>query len=337
MTDTPRGPCGICGRGDGPVCDRCHARMARQLADLPELWRRLRLALVPGAGNGERVTAPRGEAPMPTRLAALSLIAGGSADTRCLFVPAVRVWTTVEQVPAGPAGGLGRPVPTWHREPVRDVQGRLVMTLADDQVGVLPVREWLWAWAVEWRHTFGHGTAVRRPATAGRSPASRAHHQYLRSRLRQACESNPRITDFAASLRALTGAARAALGDVDDLEYLGRCPEDITDPRTDTTTACGAQIWHDPYASVITCPRCHTDTVQQHSVWLARRILEVWPIDRRRRYPRGLIAVLRKPACVTCGEAVRVEWIDATERADPQRFWRPGSVTCPTGCEVALR
>jgi hypothetical protein len=83
---------------------------------------------------------------------------------------------------------------------------------------------------------------------------------------------------------------------------------------------------------VITCPRCHTETSQDRRIWLARRILDAWPIDRRRRYPRGLIEILRMPACATCSKPIDVEWVNATEHADRERFWRPGALRCPAGC-----
>jgi hypothetical protein len=328
--------------------------MAAELAALPELHNRLTTALVPGSGaGGERLSSGKGEAPMPARLVALSLIAEGSDDARCLFVPAVRIWTTVE-----PDGRR-----SWHRELLRDDAGRVVMALADDQTGVLPLREWLRAWAFEWRHALGHslgdgppvrarhrnrpfaGPAVqddpverewdRRWPGVGWGPATVRHHAYLTTWLGEACEQLPHVGDFAASLRTLTGAVRAALGDTEDLQYLGRCPEEHEDRTSGTTSICGAAIWHDPYASVITCPRCHTETGQDRRIWLARRILDAWPIDRRRRYPRGLIEVLRLPVCANCGTPVAVEWIGATERGDREPFWRPGTYACPKGCEAA--
>jgi hypothetical protein len=352
------------------VCARCRHQTTEQLAALPGLRARLRTALVPGSGGGgERVSTGKGEAPMPARLAALSLLANGSDEARCLFVPAVLVWTTVE------ADGSKR----WHREQVRDRTGRRVMALADDQTGVLPVATWLRSWALEWRAALGHTAGAVLPRFVGRSapehrqrigadqlgiaraaavadrpddpveqdwddrwPATgwgrntQAHHAYLSEWLPEACERMPHIGDFAASLRTLTGALRAALGDIDDVEYLGRCPEDVTDRACGATTVCGAPIWHDPYASVITCPRCHTETSQERRIWLARRILDAWPIDRRRRYPRGLIEVLRRPACITCSSLLRVEWVNATEHADREQFWRPGAVTCPLGCDLVL-
>jgi hypothetical protein len=341
--------CVVCLHDDGPVCPRCRHRLAEQLADLPAMAGRLSVALVPGpGGGGDRVSTGKGEAPMPARLAALTLIAGGSDDARCLFVPAVRIWTTVE-----PEGGK-----TWHREQVRDGDGRRVMTLADDQTGVLPLREWLRAWALEWHRALGHSVAEAGPVRAQRrNPpivqgdradpvadawdarwpepgwglATRRHHDYLTTWLEQACDRVAHPEDFAASLRTLTGAVRAALGESDDLEYLGRCPEEVFDRATRSATICGATLWHDPYASVITCPRCHTETGQDRRIWLARRILDTWPIDRRRRYPRGLIAILRLPQCPTCSAPLHVDWLDATERADREPFWRPGALTCPDG------
>lgn len=359
--------CAVCYRRSATaVCERCERRMSTWLHALPGLYARLTMALVPGpGGSGERVSSSR-QAPIPVRLAALSLLAGGSDDARALFVPAVRVWTTVVDVPAGSGDSGGCParsVRVWHREPLLDDRGRPVMALTDDQTGALPVREWLRAWAMQWRHALGPEAVpdeedwhlVRRLAeNMGRSPLGRIaevdpvarewarrwpspprsirDHLYLCGWLRRACERYPDIGSFAASLRGLIGALRAALGDVEDLEYLGRCPEELTDRTTREVTICGAAIWHDPYASVITCPRCHTETSDDRRVWLARRILDVWPIDARRRYPRGLIAVLRMPACATCSAPVTVDWIDASERADRERFWRPGAVTCPNGC-----
>jgi len=334
--------------------------MAAELAELPGTWGRLHLAQVPDAAGSERTGSTKGEAPIPNRLAALTLIAGGSDAARCMFVPAVRTWTTVESGGAGPDGNPIM-VRIWHREPSVDERGRPVMTLVNDQTGVLPIREWLRAWAQEWRGALGHSTdrprpQRRRPAAApkpadwpadpvarewdrrwaatGWGLTARHDYEYLSRWLPVACDRVPHIGDFAVSLRTLTGAIRFALGDNDDLEYLGRCPEEIDDHAAGTTSICGAAIWHDPFASMITCPRCHTETPQDRRIWLARRILDTWPIDPRRRYPRALIEVLRMPACVTCSKRLAVEWIDATERADREPYWRPGSFACPAGCEA---
>lgn len=370
--------CVVCRRnGPGRLCDRCRHRCAEQLADLPTLWSRLRVALVPGpGGTGERVTAASGEAPMPVRLAALNLLAPGSDDARALFVPAVRTWTTIDVVIPM------RPVVRWHRELTYDAAGRIVMEPAGDQGGTLPIRTWLRAWAYEWRSALGHERTDRAVARRdretyrqrdrrlsaaplglgpARAPAERPadpvadewrerwpagssswgeasdnHHAYLTGWLREATRRYQHIGDFTTSLTGLVGAAHAALGDADDLEYLGRCPEELDDPASDAPRICGAALWQDPYASVITCPRCHTETGPEQTVWLARRILDAWPIDTRRRYPRGLIDVLRPLTCETCRSSVTVKWLDATERADRERFYRPVALTCVKGCTVRV-
>jgi hypothetical protein len=357
-------PCQVCGRhDDARVCERCRHRMAEQLALLPLWSQRLCYALVPATGTAaERVQSTPGEAPLPARLAALTLVAAGTDDARCIFVPVVRVWATVEQVPAAAADGVTRSVPQWHREAVHDERGHLVLTPVDDQVGVLPVHEWLRTWANEWRARLGdqpasnplldidsryapfpdwllHGDPVaiewRRRFGANTWPyQARRHHDYLTGWLSHACGRHPHIGEFAVSLRSLAGAIQAALCETNDLEYLGRCPEEIHDRDAETTTVCGAALWHDPYASVITCPRCHTETGPQERIWLARRILDAWPIDRRRRYPRTLIDALRPMLCATCRTPVSVEWLLATERYDEQPFWRPGTIACPNGCEM---
>lgn len=353
--------CRVCGRGAAPVCHRCHHRMAEQLALLPVLTERLIYALVPsgGAPSTERVSVGVPTAPLPVRLSALTLLGAGTDQARCVFVPAVRVWATVEQVPTA-ADGAMQSVPLWHRELVYDDAGRPVLVAVDDQVSVLPVHEWVRSWADEWRSRLGGervinpievdddpgGTAdwVRHDPVAQEwrerfgvrewTPGTRRHHDYLTTWLGFACAEYPHIDDFAVSLRSLSGAISAALGEHADLEYLGRCPQDRHDPVTGTTHVCGAALWHDPYTSVIACPRCRSETDPAGRVWLARRILEAWPIDRRRRYPRDLIDALRPVPCVTCGVSVSVEWIEATERDDRQRFWRPGSIACSNGCEV---
>lgn len=344
--------------------------MAEQLALLPALSERLLYALVPGGGTclGDRVTMGKLEAPLPARMSALTLLGPGTDDTRCVFVPAVRVWATVEQVPvAGAADGAmsTQSVPLWHRELYYDDSGHMVLIPADDQAGILPIHAWLRSWATEWRTRLAgqrpinpldvdagcyepNPTATRDDPVAIEwrerfgldewTPATRRHHSYLVTWLGHACVAHPHIAEFSGSLRTLVGTIRAALGDVEDLEYLGRCPEEIPKHNgggPDSSAAvCGAALWHDPYASVITCPRCHTETDPAGRIWLARRILDTFPIDRRRRYTRELIDALRPVLCATCHIPVSVEWIEATERADRERFWRPGSIACPNGCEV---
>lgn len=295
----------------------------------------LTYALVPGRGvGGERASAST-EAALPASLDALSLTGAGSDEARCLFVPKVRTWAVREDVVL--ADGETRSMTVWRREPVRDNRGRAVLVLADDQVGVLPVRSWLTAWELDWRHEFdqrtSHAPAPRYCAcglaltylnapfhdegcetvqAAGISPRvllgigarppdatvrvedpvaqewqmrwdppaigvrAGAALSYLRTHLGKACESHPRINDFAASLRTLTGALRAATGDILDLHYLGRCPEPLIGAGRDV---CGAALWHDPRHATITCPRCRTETHHSQSLRLARQIRHAFPAE----------------------------------------------------------
>lgn len=356
-------------RRQAPVCDRCRDRMLGQLAELPDLLERLPLAMVPGPGGGERVAATR-TPPLPVRLDALTLTAGGG-DARATFVPKVEVrsqtvivdgvervvWAREQVVDEhgrpvnaltddqtgtmpvrvwlleweadwrrqfGHSDGLRRPVmaqkPPPVDQPTPEDAARVLLGLGPS---LAPARRPADPVADEWRLRW------RSPADLVTDRA----HRYLTTWLEHACAHHPRIGDFAAGLRCLTGEVRAALGDTSDLEYLGRCPEEITDRVTDERVICGAAIWHDAYVDVIVCPRCRTETGQDRRIWLARRILDTWPVDPRRRYPFGLIAILRLPTCGACGQAVYVEWVDATERRDSERFWRPGRVSCRNGCD----
>lgn len=384
MTDEP--VCAVCRRRrDWPVCQHCRRQIRDQLDALPNLAYRLTFALVPGPGSGERVSTSR-QPPLPVRLTALTLAAGGSDDARCVFVPKVRVWTETVQVERTEFDADGQPHTVteariqWHREPVYDERGRPVMVLSDDQVGTLSIRAWLREWCADWRAQFGHSDGAVQPARKWHvddaqppsveeqarvllglgpalAPAARpddpvaeewqmrwertpdrvagADYRYLKAWLEHAYDEHPRISEFAASLRALVAAIRAVLEDVDVREYLGRCPEEFVDRASGEVTICGAALWHDADVAVIVCPRCRTETPMDRRIWLARRILDTWPIDHRRRYTRYLIEkVLRLPVCA-CGATVDVEWVEATERQDRERFWRPGRVTCPNGCELA--
>lgn len=166
----------------------------------------------------------------------------------------------------------------------------------------------------------------------GERPVSMPHRlAWLIRTFDHACHYHPRMADFAASLRTMVGALQVATGAGEDLEYLGRCPELITDPDTSLSYVCGAEIWYDLLNGSIVCPRCHAETDYDQRLGLARRILETWPLDRRRRYPKPLIRALTIPAC-PCGAILDIEWLEATECRDVERFWRIGRVTCP-GCQ----
>lgn len=325
-----RPACVVCRRREEvPVCGGCAARLREQLAFLTEGVNRLTYALVPGPGGGEKVSTSK-EAPLPLRLSALTLLAGGSrwpmrayADDQTGTLPPkvwIRAWAMDWRLEFGHSA---EEVQVRAEAPVRDdgppVDPRALLGIEGRQEPAQRAADPL---SIEWNARW-----LPTPA-----PAVTRDHRYLLTWLDHACEHHPYIDQFALGLRSLVGAVKAALGDTDDLEYVGRCPEELTNRKTGERYVCGARIWVDPYVDQIACPRCRMTTDQSRRIWLARRILDTWPIDRRRRYPRGLIEILTLPLCGRCGASVRVEWIDATERSDTERFWRPGRVECPAGC-----
>jgi hypothetical protein len=184
--------------------------------------------------------------------------------------------------------------------------------------GYDPLRE-------EWEARYGR-LAVPRPVADDVA--------YLRRHVDAVCNRNHAVAEFAAELRALRATLLAALGETSDLEWLGRCPNHLVDRDSQEDLGpCGAGLWHDPYTTVVECPRCHTRWVEREYLTLAARIRWEWPIDRRRRYTRQDIDDMRPTACGACGAAVAVEWLDATEARERVRRWRPARVWCPA-CEA---
>jgi hypothetical protein len=361
--DTAR--CAVCRRpATATVCGDCQRQLAVQLDAIVPSVRKLSYALVPsrmGMGGGHGGPTP--EAPLSARLDPLSMLAVGSDEARCAFIPKVRQWSTIEHHVEN-VGTEFEYVTVFHRERVADETGRTAMTLVDDQAGSLPVRAWLLGWERDWRDQLHNDRCA--PADTGRDrsmtnasaarillglgPALSLAHRppdpvqeewdlrwdtptmdswargaltYLRGALSDACDHHPYIDDFAVSLRTLTGALRYATGNVDDLMYLGRCPEPCDD-----RSFCGAQLWHDAQHDVVTCPRCHSETGYGERRQLADRIHRAFPIDRRLRYHQALINTIAIPAC-SCGTTMIAEWVDVTTRQDSQRFYQIGSVTCP--------
>lgn len=411
----PDQPCAVCRRrpGDPRVCQPCTARMDTQLGELGDLWPRLPLAQLPAATGlgGDRVRTSK-TAPLPLRLDALSLTAGGTGEARHTYVPAVRTWTSSIDVTVTTTGDDGQPVTdirtvtTWHRELLRDERGRPVMVPAGDQAGVLPIATWLQVWEAEARRALGHaqpagpesarlappapdrlpqlglgwlrddhsrqvlhdylgaviaatqreinrvvlglGTREERAAATERDPAAeewalryrsadraasvRHRLRYLRTWLPTLSEQLPDVDVLAASLAHLLGACRAVLGDHDDRQYLGRCPEPWTDRGTGEEQVCGAELWHEPHVSLIRCPRCHAETSPDGYLWLGKRIRAVWPVDARRRYTEAERDETVAPPCADCTLPLAVEWREVTARRDDGRYFQPVRVGC-SGCE----
>jgi hypothetical protein len=102
---------------------------------------------------------------------------------------------------------------------------------------------------------------------------------YLRRRLGDVCDlMDLDAVELVIELRALYGAARAAAGETSDLVYLGRCPERIVNRESGYEEPCGAHLVQDPFATVVRCPRCRTETGVRKWMWLARRIRDTWHI-----------------------------------------------------------
>ena len=99
--------------------------------------------------------------------------------------------------------------------------------------------------ADEWELRFGETTTARAPADNVR---------YLQTWLDRACERDDLdLGRFAAELRVLDAELGRVLGEQPDQWYLGRCPATIVDRDGEGSSRCGATLWQDPHASVVTC------------------------------------------------------------------------------------
>lgn len=430
MTDQDQAElCVVCRKREpamGRVCNPCQSALSTHLDRLLKRLVELPLHLAPSAAPpGERVTTSRTGSPPPARLDVLSLLGHGAVVDIDLAAqrPLVRRWCTVREVDVTRRGVPRTTVQIteWHSELVRDPEtGDPILVTDDDQVGVIPPREWLGVQVDAWRTVLGRWRppAVRVPAPeppagqlsddvlawlarygpadlvvdawmarylvdvyrhgraqliAGMSPgfggnrpaeireddpladeweirfgqpalarAPAENVRYLQTRLPQVCARDDLDVDlhqFAAELRALNAELGRALGEKDDLEYLGRCPAQVTDRVTGESGHCKAALWQDPYADVVTCPRCRT-THGPHVldlIRLSREIRRVFPLDRRRRYSLDDRDQLPDVPCPKCGQKVYVYWRDVTGTDDGWHTWLvPVGVMCPGGCAEAL-
>jgi hypothetical protein len=295
----------------GQVCQCCQDTAADQLADLTPLGRRLVLAMVPGGGasNTGRVRSSK-TAPLPVRLNPLSLIAPGSLrvpdhlERRILTTREVMtVMVDHDDEPRWVD------VVVWHRQIAYGPAGHPVLIAAGDQRDPLPIPTWLDLWeALARRHFRDQDPPMPQPyrANVDRRAHTRAalygdqlHRgvdpleaewltrfgvtigwtraddaaDYLRRRLPDICAwMDLDAVELVTELRALYGTCRAAAGETSDLMYLGRCPETLLDRGTGDEQTCGAHLVQDPFATVIRCPRCRTETGVRKWMWLARRI-----------------------------------------------------------------
>jgi hypothetical protein len=156
--------CVVCRRRkptQGLICDADVKRLSEQLGELPRQLAALALGLVPTAAGafGERVRTSRTGSPTGARLDVLTLTGPGTArPVPGMLHPQVRKWQATETVVFD--DGTERQITTWQQELVRGEDGRPVHVADDDQVGLLPPREWLESWVRRWRTHFRHSTRV---------------------------------------------------------------------------------------------------------------------------------------------------------------------------------
>jgi hypothetical protein len=157
--------CAVCVRRPptaGRVCNPCRIAVALHLDRLLKRLNELPLHLTPApAPPGERVATSRTGSPAPARLDVLSLLGhGASVDTHLAALrPLVRRWYTTREVDVTRRGAPTTTVriTEWHQELVRDPEsGDPVLVADDDQVGLVPPREWLAQQVETWRAVFGH-------------------------------------------------------------------------------------------------------------------------------------------------------------------------------------
>jgi hypothetical protein len=318
---------------------------------------------------------------MPARLDVLSLVGPGNESVTAMLHPQVRRWSatrtvTVTTVRANRWVQEDRAVTDWFQELALDEAGHPILVADDDQVGVLPPREWLDSWVRAWRSGLGLHTPKPRPShwyepaepvRSGSGPdpargaadrfadplrdeweirygepprnrATAANVEFLTLWLDKACLVDLGVAAFAAELHTLVAELSRVLGDTPDQQWLGRCPATLAE-HDGATTTCAAGLWQDPHASQVVCPRCHSTWGPRpvELLHLAREIRRVWPIDRRRRYTAAEVDDLVLPGCPACSSTTHITWREATGTLDTTRWWQPAAVTCPNGCPDAER
>jgi ssDNA-binding Zn-finger/Zn-ribbon topoisomerase 1 len=161
--------CAVCHTEPGPLCDTDLKVIDRQLRDLPARLLAVAGALTPGrAPAAERVgTSTHVHAALPARVAALSLV-GPGGDVPVPLHPLMRHWAVKRKVQVTThVVGIARmatvEVTDWFHELVVDDDGRPVMVPenSNDQIGVVPPREWLDQQVRRWRAHFRHHVPPR--------------------------------------------------------------------------------------------------------------------------------------------------------------------------------
>lgn len=200
--------CVLCHANPGrPACTYCLDDLDRQLADLPRRYAALSDELTPSqAPDGERVNGGgHVHAALPVRVGALSLV-GPGGDVPLTLHPLIRHWSVKRKVQVtthvvGHARTVQVEVTDWFHEAVIGVDGRPVMVPDDDQIGVVPPREWLDMQVRRVRAHFGHHVP---PRTLLRDQKSWLPPAY---RLLLHVPGGPQLIGFLAATHAASGAA----------------------------------------------------------------------------------------------------------------------------------
>lgn len=196
------------------VCGRCQVRAASDLAGIRAGHGGLREVLARGSSWGQRVSGSR-TPPAPLRLGVADLLTpavrlgGLPVDaTRDTLVPHVVTERLDDDDPVTVFTPWGvRRQPAWRRRLIRDQTGQPALVGAGDQDGVVPVAQFLDAWARDW-------IAVRGQRETRPDPTVTDLWIWLHNRLDWALEHHPAIADFAAECRELLAEVRRAIGDV---------------------------------------------------------------------------------------------------------------------------
>lgn len=163
----------------GALCPTCQRPTAARLLDLLRYHNELRTLIVPGTtaadASGRRSPGGKVHSPAPANIDALNLLAGGAADVPAILHPQLRRWSSTENVTVHTTVGARArvhtvAVTTWHTEPVLDTAGRPVLISNDDQIGVIPPREWLDAQVRTWRRVLHHPVPARTITTTPLPP-----------------------------------------------------------------------------------------------------------------------------------------------------------------------
>ncbi len=165
MTDA----CVVCRKPGPALCDADRREAIKTLANLPARLSRLatEIAAISGPSGSERVSSPgKVEAKIPARMAVLTLGGPGATEVPQKLHPLLRHWSIRRTVTVhGHANGFAttyeQVVTDWYHEAVIGADGRPVLVTDDDQVGVLPPREWLDYQVRQWRSALGHHVPKR--------------------------------------------------------------------------------------------------------------------------------------------------------------------------------